>query len=143
MIYNYISCFRCAFQKVRANLPMTPNTVARSCVRRRTSTRRRASLRATPASCCHLVAPTRSRAKSRQMPEPSTSTGIRSQRLAKVWRLIYTIILLMDTVSLSPSPLSCGAYFWSLQTEFWADRFAKCLEMFHLTYFLYYKVLAL
>ena len=38
----------------------------------------------------------------------------------------------------------CGAYyFWSLQTEFWADRFAKCLKMFHLTYFLYYKVLAL
>ena len=36
----------------------------------------------------------------------------------------------------------CGAYFWSLQTEFWADRFAKCLKMFHLTYFLYYKVLA-
>ena len=92
---RYISCFRCTFQKVRANLPMTPNTVARSCVRRRTSTRRRASLRATPASCCHLVAPTRSRAKSRQMPEPSTSTGIRSQRLAKVCRLIYTIILLI------------------------------------------------
>ena len=37
----------------------------------------------------------------------------------------------------------CGAYFWSLQTEFWADHFAKCLQMFHLTYFLYYKVLAL
>ena len=43
-----------------------------------------------------------------------------------------------------PLPLFvCGAYFWSLQTEFWADRFAKCLKMFHLTYFLYYKVLAL
>ena len=37
----------------------------------------------------------------------------------------------------------CGAYFWSLQTEFWADRFAKCLKMFHLAYFLYYKGLAL
>ena len=37
----------------------------------------------------------------------------------------------------------CGAYFWSLQLEFWADRFAKGLKMFHLTYFLYYKVLAL
>ena len=24
----------------------------------------------------------------------------------------------------------------SLQTEYWADRFAKCLKMFHLTYFL-------
>ena len=30
----------------------------------------------------------------------------------------------------------CGAYLWSLQTEYWADRFAKCLKMFHLTYFL-------
>ena len=40
---------------------------------------------------------------------------------------IYTIILLMDSVSLSV----CGAYLWSLQTEFWADRFAKCLKMFH------------
>ena len=37
----------------------------------------------------------------------------------------------------------CSAYFWSLQTEFWAERFAKCLKIFHLTYFLYYKVLAL
>ena len=37
----------------------------------------------------------------------------------------------------------CPAYFWSSQTEFWADRFAKCLKMFHLTYFLYYKILAL
>ena len=37
----------------------------------------------------------------------------------------------------------CGAYLWSLQTEFWADRFAKCLKMFPLTYFLYCKVLAL
>ena len=62
------------------------------------------------------------------------------------WRTlqIYTIILLMDTVSLSPSLTSvCGAYFWSLQTEFWADRFAKCLKMLPLTYFLYDKVLAL
>ena len=53
--------------------------------------------------------------------------------------IIYTIILLTDT--------ACGTYFWSffwsLQTEFWADRFAKCLKMFHLTYFLYYKALAL
>ena len=48
----------------------------------------------------------------------------------------------MNTVSLSLTSV-CGAYFWSLQTEFWADRFAKCLKMFHLTYFLYYKVLAL
>ena len=44
----------------------------------------------------------------------------------------------MDSV-----PRLCGAYCWSLQTEFWADRFAKYLKMFHLTYFLYYKVLAL
>ena len=35
------------------------------------------------------------------------------------------------------------ALIFGLQTEFWADRFAKCLKMFHLTYFLYYKVLAL
>ena len=37
-------------------------------------------------------------------------------------------------------PHLCGAYFLSLQTLFWADRFAKCLKMFHLTHFLYYKV---
>ena len=52
--------------------------------------------------------------------------------------IIYTIIILTDT--------ACGtflSFFWSLQTEFWADRFAKCLKMFHLTYFLYYNVLAL
>ena len=55
---------------------------------------------------------------------------------------IYAIILLMDTVPLSLTSV-CGAYFWSLQTEFWADRFAKCLKMFHLTYLLYYKVLSL
>ena len=30
----------------------------------------------------------------------------------------------------------CVAYFWSLQTEYWANRFAKCLKMFHLTCFL-------
>ena len=35
------------------------------------------------------------------------------------------------------------ALIFGLQTEFWADRFSKCLKMFHLTYFLYYKVLAL
>ena len=29
-----------------------------------------------------------------------------------------------------------AAYFWSLQTEYWADRFPKCLKMFHFTYFL-------
>ena len=56
---------------------------------------------------------------------------------------IYAIILLVDSVPHLTSPHLCGAYFWSLQTEFWADRFAKCLKMFHLTYFLYYKVLAL
>ena len=22
----------------------------------------------------------------------------------------------------------CGAFFWSLQTEFWADRFATCVK---------------
>ena len=54
--------------------------------------------------------------------------------------IIYTIILLMDSV---PHLTSVVLIFWSLQTEFWADRFAKCLKMFHLTYFLYYKVLAL
>ena len=48
----------------------------------------------------------------------------------------------MDTVSLSLTSV-CGAYFWSLQTKFWADRFAKCLKMFHSTYFLYYKILPL
>ena len=36
----------------------------------------------------------------------------------------YTIILLMDTGSLSLTSV-CGAYFWSLQTEFWADRFIR------------------
>ena len=49
----------------------------------------------------------------------------------------------MDSVPHLTAPHLCGAYFWSLQTEFWADRSAKCLKMFHLTYFLYYKVLAL
>ena len=49
--------------------------------------------------------------------------------------IIYTIILLMDSV--------CGAYLWSLQTEFWADRFATCLKLSPLTYFLYCYVLAL
>ena len=51
--------------------------------------------------------------------------------------IICTINILMGTVSLSLTSV-CGAYFWSLQTEFWAD-----VKMFHLTYFLYYKVLAL
>ena len=37
----------------------------------------------------------------------------------------------------------CSAYFWSLQTEFWADRFAKCLKMFNLYILYYYKVLSL
>ena len=44
---------------------------------------------------------------------------------------------------LSLSLSVCGAYLGSLQTEFWADRFAKCRKMFHSTYFTYYKVLAL
>ena len=51
----------------------------------------------------------------------------------------------MDSLSLTSPHLTSvsGAYFLSLQTEFWADRFAKCLKMFHLAYFLDYKVLAL
>ena len=56
---------------------------------------------------------------------------------------IYTIILLMVSVSLSLSLSLCGAYLGSLQTEFWADSFAKYLKMFHSTYSTYYKVLAL
>ena len=43
---------------------------------------------------------------------------------------IYTIILLMDSVSLSV----CGAYLWSLQTEFCADRFAKGLKILDILY---------
>ena len=59
--------------------------------------------------------------------------GENRHRLAPI--IIYTIILLMDSV--------CGAYLWSLQTEFWADRFATCLELSPLTYFRYSWVLAL
>ena len=47
---------------------------------------------------------------------------------------IYTIILLTDSVC---SPHICVAYLWSLQTEFWADRFTTCLKLSPLTYLLY------
>ena len=60
--------------------------------------------------------------------------------LVPVMIIIYTIILLTVSVSLSLSlSLSlCVAYLGSLQTEFWADRFAKCLKMSHSTYSTYY-----
>ena len=54
--------------------------------------------------------------------------------------VIYIIIILMDSVC---APHICVAYLWSLQTEFWADRFTTCLKLSPLTYFLYCLVLAL
>ena len=62
-------------------------------------------------------------------------------RLICSWRVIIIIIYTIIGHCLSLS-LSVALIF-GLQTELWADRFAKCLKMFHLTYFLYYKVLAL
>ena len=67
------------------------------------------------------------------------------RRTARLYSsLIYTIIILMYTVSLSLSLALHHLCLWRLfLTGFWADRFAKYLKMFHLTYFLYYKGLAL
>ena len=38
---------------------------------------------------------------------------------------------------LRTAPHICVAYLWSLQTEFWADRFTTCLKLSPLKYFLY------
>ena len=63
----------------------------------------------------------------------------KSRRPASIHNLCYNSPygFCLLTAPHRTSPHICVAYLWSLQTEFWADRFTTCLKLPPLTYFLY------